>query len=133
MAGTLRCSVVTPESSVFDEGAAQVTVPAHDGEVGILPGHARLLARLGVGELRIRQDGKTHRMFVEGGFVQVADDRVTVLTDTACAIEQIDVPAAAKRVEELRGKGKGEALAAATHRHLTMKRVRERGGRSQAS
>jgi F-type H+-transporting ATPase subunit epsilon len=129
---TLRCAVVTPEKSVFDENATQITVPAHDGEVGILPGHARLLARLGVGELRIRQDGRTHRMFVEGGFVQVADDRVTVLTDAACAIEEIDLAAAAKRVEELRGKGQGEALAAATHRHLTMKRVKERSASSPA-
>jgi F-type H+-transporting ATPase subunit epsilon len=124
---TLRCSVVTPESSVFEEDATQVTVPAHDGEVGILPGHARLLARLGVGELRIQQtDGRQHQMFVEGGFVQVADDRVTVLTDAACAMQDIDVDSAARRVEELRGQGEGLAFAAATHRHLTMKRVKER-------
>jgi len=127
----LHCSVVTPESPVFEAEAAQVTVPAHDGEVGILPGHARLLARLGVGELRVRRtDGRDEHMFVEGGFVQVADDRVTVLTDAACALQDIDVDSAAQRVEELRGRGDGPALAAATHRHLTMKRVKDRFERS---
>jgi len=127
----LRCAVVTPERPVFDEEAARVTVPAHDGEVGILPGHARLLARLGVGELRVLQtDGREHKMFVEGGFVQVADDRVTVLTDSACAMQDIDVDGAAARVEELRGQGKGVAFAEATHRHLTMKRVKRSFDRS---
>jgi F-type H+-transporting ATPase subunit epsilon len=125
-AKTLQCSVVTPEKSILDEEATRVTVPAHDGEVGILPGHAWFLARLGVGELRVTLDGRTRRLFVEGGFVQVSGDKVTVLTDAASEMQDIDPEAAARLVEELRGQGQGEAFAAATHRHLVMKRVKAR-------
>jgi F-type H+-transporting ATPase subunit epsilon len=77
---TLHCTVVTPERSILDEDAERIVVPAHDGEIGILPGHARLLAKLGVGVLRVTTAGQTHEVFIEGGFVQVADNRVTVLT-----------------------------------------------------
>ena len=127
---TLNCTVVTPERAVLDEAAESVVVPAHDGEIGILPGHARLLAKLGVGVLRVTSGGKTREMFVEGGFVQVADDRVTVLTDFATAVDAVDVAAAVARVDELRGKGHGEEFAVAKNRALVMKRVKERTGRS---
>jgi F0F1-type ATP synthase epsilon subunit len=63
-------------------------------------------------------------MFVEGGFVQVAADRVTVLTEAASELPDLDVAAAEKRVDELRGKGRGEEFAAAKHRHLVMRRVK---------
>ncbi len=127
---TLQCTVVTPESAIFDAEAESVTVPAWDGEVGILPGHARLLAKLGVGVLRVTTGGKTEEMFVEGGFVQVADNRITVLTDSACEIENVDIAGAEERVDDLRGKGQGEAFATAKHRLLTMKRVKDRFKRS---
>lgn len=122
----LQCTVVTPERAILDEAADSVVVPAHDGEIGILPGHARLLAKLGVGVLRVTSAGQTREMFVEGGFVQVASNKVTVLTDSASEIAAIDLAAAEKRVDELRGKGRGEEFAAAKHRHLVMKRVRAR-------
>jgi F-type H+-transporting ATPase subunit epsilon len=126
MAGTLHCTVVTPEKSIFDAPATQVTVPAHDGEVGILPGHARLLAKLGNGELRVTSDGQTHAFYVEGGFLQVAEDRVTVLTDTASAIADVNVEAAKRRVDELREHGLGEEFAEARRRWLARRRVKER-------
>ena len=127
---SLHCTVVTPEKAILETEAEQVTVPAHDGEIGILPKHARLLAKLGVGVLRVTSGGKTKELFVDGGFVQVAEDRVTVLTDSASEMTDIDVPAAASRVEELRGTGHGEEFAEAKHRHLTMKRVKEKFDRS---
>jgi F-type H+-transporting ATPase subunit epsilon len=126
----LHCTVVTPERAILEAEAEQVTVPAHDGEIGILPKHARLLAKLGVGVLRVTTAGRTRELFVEGGFVQVAEDRVTVLTDSASEMSDIDVPAAAARVDQLRGSGHGEEFAAAKHRHLTMKRVKEKFDRS---
>ncbi len=129
MTTTLHCTVVTPERAVLDEPADRVVVPAHDGEIGILPRHARLLAKLGVGVLRVTTMGQTRSMFVEGGFVQVAENRVTVLTDSACALEEVDVRAAEARVDALRGTGRGEELAAAKHRALVMKRVVARVGR----
>ena len=127
---TLNCTVVTPERAILDEAAEFVVVPAHDGEIGILPGHARLLAKLGVGVLRVTSGGKTREMFVEGGFVQVADDRVTVLTDTATGLDAVDVAAADARVDALRGKGRGGEFAVAKNRALVMKRVKERSRRS---
>jgi F-type H+-transporting ATPase subunit epsilon len=121
--------VVTPERAVLDEVAERIVVPAHDGEIGILPRHARLLAKLGVGVLRVTTDGKTREMFVEGGFVQVVANRVTVLTDFASEVKDVDLPAAEARVNELRGKGQGEKFAAAKYRHLVMKRVLARATR----
>jgi F-type H+-transporting ATPase subunit epsilon len=105
----------------------RVIVPIHDGEVGILPGHARFLAKLGIGELRLVTGARSERLFLEGGFVQVADDVVTVLTDRACEIEELDFQEARQRVERLRGQtGKGEELAEAGRRLLIMERVRKR-------
>jgi F-type H+-transporting ATPase subunit epsilon len=126
----LRCTVVTPEKSLLDEEFDAVTVPAWDGEVGILPGHARLLAKLGLGELRMSRGDRTEVLFIEGGFVQVADDKVTVLTDGACQLQDIDVSGASAEVDSLRGQGQGEKFATAKHRHLTMKRIKDRFNRS---
>lgn len=91
MAGPLRLRVVTPERPVYDREVDAVVVPAHDGEVGILPRHARFLAALGVGELRATRGGIVERFFVEGGFVQVRGDRVTVLCDHAARLADMNV------------------------------------------
>jgi len=77
----LRVSVITPEGSVFEGDADSVVIPAWDGEIGILKGHAPLMALLGEGELRVRGHRETERFFVSGGFVQVGDDVVTVLSE----------------------------------------------------
>jgi len=125
MADKLHCTVVTPEKSIFDAEADGVTVPTHDGEVGILPGHARLLARLGNGELRVTAGGKPTSFYVEGGFLQVAENRVTVLTDAAYDVADIDVAAAEEHVNELREEGLGEEFAEARRRWLARKTVKE--------
>jgi F-type H+-transporting ATPase subunit epsilon len=93
VAGTLQLRVVTPERPVYQGEADAVVVPAHDGEIGILPRHARLLASLGIGELRARRGTKVDRFFVDGGFVQVRDDLVTVLCDRATRLEDTDLAA----------------------------------------
>jgi F-type H+-transporting ATPase subunit epsilon len=127
---TVHCTIVTPERAIYEADAESVTLPAWDGEIGILPRHARLLARLGVGVLRVTSGGATREMLIEGGFAQVADDQVTVLTDSACELADINVKAAEKRVDELRGTGNGPGFAEAKHRALTMKRVKDRFERS---
>src|SRR5207245_9522105 len=76
---SLQCVVVTPERAVVDEQADFVALPLYDGEIGILPGRAPLVGRLGYGELRIKRGGQTKRFFVDGGFVQVRANVVTVL------------------------------------------------------
>jgi F-type H+-transporting ATPase subunit epsilon len=79
----LHCVVVTPERALLDVQADFVALPMYDGELGVLPGRAPLIGRLGHGELRIRQGSKTTYLFVSGGFVQVRGDTVTVLTSVA--------------------------------------------------
>jgi F-type H+-transporting ATPase subunit epsilon len=97
--GRIECVVVTPERTVFDEIVDFVALPLYDGELGILPGRAPLIGRLGYGELRTRKGGETRRYFVDGGFAQVRDDVVTVLTNRAIPAEQIDTDAAAVELE----------------------------------
>src|SRR5215831_17331338 len=90
----LRCVVVTPERALLDEPADFVALPLYDGELGVLPGRAALIGRLGYGELRLRRGAETRRYFVDGGFAQVRDNTVTVLTQRALKPEEIDVRAA---------------------------------------
>lgn len=91
---TLRCSVVTPERAVLDEEVDFVALPMYDGELGILPGRLPLIGRLGFGELRYTKNGVVHRYFVDGGFVQMRANVVTVLTSRAIRAEDIKVEAA---------------------------------------
>src|SRR6202171_4395259 len=95
----LQCVVVTPERALLDETVEFVALPMYDGELGILPGRAPLIGRLGYGELRIRHGAATRRFFVDGGFVQVRSNVVTVLTTRAVRGEEIDVHAATQTLE----------------------------------
>ncbi|MFQ5654089.1 MAG: ATP synthase F1 subunit epsilon [Planctomycetota bacterium] len=79
---TLRCTILTPEGPVFDGEARSVTAHAADGRVGILPGHAPLITALGSGPLRLEQpDGAVHRWRVEGGFLEVLKNELSVLAE----------------------------------------------------
>jgi F-type H+-transporting ATPase subunit epsilon len=86
----LRCVVVTPERQVLDETVDSVALPMYDGELGVLPGRAPLIGRLGYGELRLRRGDRVQRFYVDGGFVQVRANLVTVLTDQAKKPEDIN-------------------------------------------
>ena len=81
----LKVSVISPEKTLFDGEADSIIAPAFDGEVGILPQHAPMMTLLGKGTLRIGSDGAQGRFLVEGGFLQVADDVVRVVTEKATA------------------------------------------------
>src|SRR5258708_15596 len=85
----LRCVIVTPERALFDEPADFVALPLYDGEIGFLPGRAPLVGRLGFGELRIKQGNNTIRFYVEGGFVQVRANVVSVLTARALQADEV--------------------------------------------
>jgi len=131
MAGRLQVRIVTPERPVFQGEADSVVVPAHDGELGILPRHARLLAALGVGELRTTVDGAVHRFFVEGGFVQVRADRVTVLCDRASRLEDLDPQAARAEAEAARATHAADA-ARLERRATIVERVTRRSATSSS-
>jgi F-type H+-transporting ATPase subunit epsilon len=97
--GRIECVVVTPERTVFNEVVEFVALPLYDGELGVLPGRSPLIGRLGYGELRTRKAGETNRYFVDGGFAQVRDDTVTVLTNRAIPANKIDTAAALNELE----------------------------------
>ena len=98
----LQCVVVTPERALLDEQADFVALPMYDGELGVLPGRAPLIGRLGYGELRIRRGQETRRFFVDGGFAQVRANTVTVLTGRALKAEEIDAAEAERTLHETR-------------------------------
>lgn len=81
--GVLHVVVISPEQTIFEGTAESVVAPAWDGELGILRGHAPLMALLGKGDLRVTTGGRTERFHVQGGFLQVVDDVVTVLSEHA--------------------------------------------------
>lgn len=79
----LRVSVTTPEATVFEGDADSVIAPAWNGELGILRGHAPLMALLGTGQLRVRSGTATSTFQVSGGFLQVLDNVVMVISEQA--------------------------------------------------
>ena len=87
MAG-LKVAVVSPEAILFEGAAASVVVPAYDGLVGVLPRHAPFLSLLGKGVLAVRAPEGEKRFTVQGGFVQVKDDVVRVVAESA-AVEAV--------------------------------------------
>ncbi len=92
--GRLRLKVVTPVRVVVETEADEVTVPAALGALGVLPGHAPLLATLRIGELSYRVATREHYLAVQRGFAEIASDTVTVLADVAELPSEIDVQAA---------------------------------------
>ena len=97
---TFHCSVITPERAVLEADATFVAFPAHDGEVGILPGRAPLLFKMGAGELRVESPQGNQVLFVDGGFAQMVENRLTLLTEAAKKIEEIDPAAVEKQLAE---------------------------------
>lgn len=81
----LKVSVISPERVLYEGTARGVIAPAFDGEVGILPMHAPLMTLLGRGTLRVDTAGGEQRFQVDGGFLQVVDDTVRVVTEQATA------------------------------------------------
>lgn len=90
----LNLEIVTPEKSVFSDTVESVNVPTTSGEIGILTNHAPLISGLKSGVLSYLKNGATERMVVAGGFVEVSDNKVSILADTAESAGEIDVDAA---------------------------------------
>ena len=80
---TLRVSVISPEKSLYEGEANAVVAPAYDGEVGILTGHAPMMTLLGKGTLSL--DGGAKKFTIEGGFLQVVNNQVRVVTEKGSA------------------------------------------------
>ena len=132
----VRCIIVTPETMVLDTRGRFVSLPLFDGQRGVGRGHAPFIGRLGVGEVRITGEQgsgseQVRSSFIEGGFVEVGQDTVTIITQRAISAATLDAKAARANLEALRTqKATGdEAIAArlqAEEAARAMVRVAER-------
>lgn len=91
MADTFQLEIVTPEKLVVKDEAQEMQIPAKNGYMGILPGHAPLITELDVGEISYSSGGYTHYIAVAWGFAEVLPDKVTILAEKAERAEDIDV------------------------------------------
>ncbi len=98
----LRLVVVTPETTLLDETAEFVSLPLFDGEIGIAPLHSPMIGRLGFGEMRVKVEGRTNRYYLDGGFVQVVDNVVSVLTNRALSASELDPAVAREQLDSAR-------------------------------
>ena len=94
MTNTLQLEIVTPEATVYSEAVEMVTLPAVEGQMSVLPLHVRLVTQLVPGELIVRKGGHEDFLAVGEGLVEVTNDRVSIVTNMAVAIENIDQAAA---------------------------------------
>ena len=102
---SIKVELITPERLAFSEEVDSVVAPASDGEVGILPGHAPLLTKLGIGELRLRKGSDVKHVAITGGFMEVQHgSKVSVFAETAEFTEEIDVERARLAVERAKTK-----------------------------
>lgn len=91
MAETFGFELVSPEKLLLSVQAEQVVVPGEAGDFGVLPGHAPVISTLRNGIIEVTgADGKIERIFVSGGFAEVANDKLTVLAEEATPVGQID-------------------------------------------
>jgi F-type H+-transporting ATPase subunit epsilon len=94
MANTLKLEIVTPEATVYSQDVDMVTLPAVNGQIGVLPQHVRLMTQMVPGEMIVRKDGRDNFLAVGEGLVEVTNERVSIVTNMAVAVESIDEAAA---------------------------------------
>lgn len=101
-ATTLQLVLVTPETTLVDEPVKSIRLPLQDGSIGLLPGRAPVVGRLGIGELQFDAGQGSQQYFIDGGFLQVKGQVVTVLTNKAITVGDIDPTSAEGQLTELR-------------------------------
>ena len=87
---SINCIVVTPAETAVETEASSITLPLFDGDKGVMADHAPMIGRLGNGELRLEGTDGGSRFYIEGGFVQVLDNTVSILTNRVVAVENLD-------------------------------------------
>jgi F-type H+-transporting ATPase subunit epsilon len=101
MADKMPFDVVTPTRLLVSEEADMIVLPGGDGDIGVLPGHSRLLTTVRPGAIDIHEDGKvTARIFVAGGFAEVTPERLTILAEEAADVGELDPAAADQRLAD---------------------------------
>ncbi len=130
-AAGLRVIVVTPEQTTLDTTTDFVALPLFDGELGVATGHAPMIGRLGYGELRIGHRLGAEALYIDGGFVQVADNVVSVLTNRALPVARLDAATIEEQIRHaLSQPTAGEDQLARRDRILKQSRAQLRVARS---
>lgn len=106
----IELDVATPERQLVRETVAEVEIPAKNGYMGVLPGHAPLLSMLGTGFLSYMANNKRRYLSVQGGFVEVLPDHVRVLANVAERAEEIDIERARHDLQRAREQVMNPAL-----------------------
>ena len=100
----MQLDIVTPDRRVVVSKADDVVIPAKEGEIDVLPGHAPFLGMLGTGVLRFVAEGKTHHLMVSGGFIEVAGDKVVLMCESASLKDEVSAETERKSLHELEKK-----------------------------
>ena len=128
MAGPISLRVITPEAVALDTTCSSISFPTTDGSVGVLKDHAPMVAALGIGELQLRGDAGDSAMFIAGGFAEVRENVVRVVTDVSEPPTDIDVERASKAAE--RARARLETKESTEGEHLDVLRARASLARS---
>lgn len=104
----IQVSVITPERQVVEAETDSVILPAHDGELGVLNNRAPLMCELAIGTLRYRDEGRVRKIAIDGGFAQVFQNRVIVLTEQATLAAEV-TPELLAQAEKAANDGKATA------------------------
>lgn len=107
---SLQLEIVTPEGKTFAGPVEGVTLPAWDGELGVLPGHAAMITQIRTGHLHYFENGKAHYLAVGDGFVEITGTKVSILTDQAVAEDAIDEKAVEEALARARQALQDESL-----------------------
>lgn len=104
MAALVTFELVSPERLLASMQAAQVVIPGEEGDFGVLSGHMPVMSTLRPGVVEVSEDGKAEptKLFVGGGFVEVADDRVTILAEDAMTLADVDAEKIAQDLKDAR-------------------------------
>lgn len=137
---TINLEIVTQEKTILSTEATQVSLPAVDGEITILPNHRALTSTMKAGDvLIVHPDGKEQLLVVSPGFIQVEHNRVTVLADSAIREEDLNEQAALaakeaaeQRIAELQSESEIAITLGTIERSLMELRALKRGPRHRA-
>jgi F-type H+-transporting ATPase subunit epsilon len=98
---TFLLELVSPERLLLSRQVEMATIPAAEGEMGVLPGHSPMIVTLRGGVIRVRENGaETEKLFVGGGFAEVSPERVTILADEATPLANVSRSEAERRIAE---------------------------------
>ena len=106
----INCCILTPERLLYEGEVDFVAVQAYDGERGFLYNHSPLISELGIGEIRLRSAGRTDYLVVEGGFVEIKANELTILAESAIEKKDLSREEIQYQIDEFSAKSPKEKL-----------------------